>query len=249
MMKDHWEGAYIEDQIRYVKDTWIEQKMDFLAIEKALEAKSRARRNGVYAYFSGGYPDAERVRLLFTMYDVQPDLMDFDIGIIRFTAKQLPDKVTHRDYLGSLMSLGFERRKIGDILCNENGFDLMVCKDFLDFLLTQTLYVKRVSFEGQEIPLNQWEAPARKFESKRILVASMRLDAIIAQVFNLSRKLSADLIKEARVSMDHAIAINGTKLCCVGQTISVRGKGKFKIVSDLGESKKQKKILVIEIYV
>ena len=65
----------------------------------------------------GGYDDAERV--MFAMF---PDYMDedeiiFPIDAVRISYNsKFSSSLSHRDFLGSILGLGIERIKVGDIL-------------------------------------------------------------------------------------------------------------------------------------
>ena len=77
--------------------------------------------------FYGGYEDAEQCMLVFL-----PDWLteipaeDGPVCVLRVTLPKGAPKLTHRDYLGSLLALGVERSVIGDILVQEDGADILV---------------------------------------------------------------------------------------------------------------------------
>lgn len=84
----------------------------------------------------GGYDDAERALLLFL-----PDWLDAadaeGQSPIRCLRAQFraDEKLTHRDFLGSLMGMGIIREKLGDILVSPDSTDLIVLDTVADFLL------------------------------------------------------------------------------------------------------------------
>ena len=67
--------------------------------------------------FYGGYEDSERKMLGLYFYD---EIEAFPISPLQITFRKA-DKLTHRDFLGALMSLGIERDTIGDILVVSNA--------------------------------------------------------------------------------------------------------------------------------
>ena len=72
------------------------------------------RFSGRFVFF-GGYGDAERKILCFL-----PDYLEEPEGLSILKAEYRGHKkLTHRDFLGSLMSLGIKREIIGDILVGE----------------------------------------------------------------------------------------------------------------------------------
>lgn len=88
----------------------------------------------------GGYADAER-----KLWGFLPDWLDEDLWLagedcpLAALEVRVPKgaKLTHRDYLGSLMGLGITREKIGDILIGETGAQVIVLRETLPILLAQ----------------------------------------------------------------------------------------------------------------
>ena len=66
-----------------------------------------------YAFF-GGYETAERKMLGLFFDEDKP----FPIAALDFAFRK-SDTLTHRDFLGALMSLGIERETVGDILVED----------------------------------------------------------------------------------------------------------------------------------
>ena len=89
-----------------------------------------ARESGI---FWGGYDGAERKRLLFLPeWMAEPD--GTEIAAVRAACRSGGD-LTHRDFLGSLMALGLTREKIGDILVEKGGCQVLLDPSMTDFLL------------------------------------------------------------------------------------------------------------------
>lgn len=55
------------------------------------------------------------------------------ISVIRFDVPKFR-KLTHRDYLGTLMSLGIDRSKTGDILTDDEGAYVFVMSDIAEYV-------------------------------------------------------------------------------------------------------------------
>ena len=77
----------------------------------------------------------------------------------------------------------------------------------------------------------------------------MRLDAIIAGVYNIARSISQDIIKAGNVKINQALIQNNNHECKPNDIVSVRGKGRFKIIEMLGKSKSERIVLEIGKYI
>lgn len=195
---------------------------------------------GGRAQFWGGYGQAER-QILFFLPDWMDTLPehgeDCPITVIR-CLRHKGDNITHRDYLGSLMGLGLRRDGIGDILVGEHGADILVLKEIAPYLLTQCTKAGRKNLHVEEIPLNQLIVPEEKVSFIRDTVASMRLDAITASLFRLSRAKAADAIRAGKVFVNQQECLRPDKEIQEHDRITLRGTGRGEVDALLGESKK-----------
>lgn len=89
--------------------------------------------------FYGGYENSER-RVLGLFFDEQ---VDFPVEAILFSFRKTY-KLTHRDFLGSLMSLGIERETVGDILVEDGRAVVFVKSEIKDYIVSQISKVGRV---------------------------------------------------------------------------------------------------------
>ena len=66
--------------------------------------------------------------------DAESAKLSAPLALLR-ARKRREDTLTHRDYLGSLMSLQIDRSVVGDILVHEEGADIIVLEDMAEFIL------------------------------------------------------------------------------------------------------------------
>lgn len=91
--------------------------MPFMSERKQALLASKLKKAYFDNYlFFGGYDDSER-KMLGLFFD-EPSTSMFPICGIEFSFRKC-DRLTHRDFLGSLMSLGIERETVGDILVED----------------------------------------------------------------------------------------------------------------------------------
>lgn len=191
--------------------------------------------------FWGGYADAERTCAVFV-----PDYLtaeqatgDEDSPVVLLRAeKHAADTLTHRDYLGALMGLQIEREMVGDLLVGPHGAEILALREIADFLLTHFAQAgrKRVSLSQQ--PLSGILLPPVQETAGEGSVASLRLDSVIALVFSLSRGDAQALIEKGLVFVNQLPCLKPGRDIAVGDRITVRGKGRARIESLGGVSRK-----------
>ena len=175
----------------------------------------------------GGYDGAERAVLLFL-----PDWMDpSDAGTyspIRClrAAFRKEENLTHRDFLGSLMALGLTREKIGDILVEKGGCQVLLDPSMTDFLLQNWDSAGREKLTVTPLPLSALAVPHAAVKELRDTVSSLRLDNVLAAGFSLSRGRAAEAVEKGSVQVNYVTCVKPDKPVSAGDTITCRGLGK-----------------------
>ena len=103
---------------------------------------------GVRYVLSGGYEAAERKAALFLpSYAEDGDALMLPIAVVRISPlnEKFADALSHRDFLGSLMNLGVERYKLGDILIDGNQAYLICMADMADYICAELKKVRHTS--------------------------------------------------------------------------------------------------------
>lgn len=148
------------------------------------------------------------------------------------------------------MKLGIEREKIGDILVYESGCDILICSDISSSLLTLLPSLTRFSKSSINIiPINSINIPCIKKEEFKIIVSSLRLDSVIAELAHTSRSKAVEIINNERVLINFEFEIKPSKLINYGDIITIRGKGRFQIDSLVSTSKNGNLILKASKYI
>lgn len=189
---------------------------------------------GYNTMFFGGYENAER-KILGVFPDWQEaEQADFPITSIRFDAPQFRT-LSHRDYLGTLMSLGIDRSKMGDILCDSSGAYVFVSSDIADYVVRNIKKVANTGVKGHIVNIGEVALPKAETAKKMCVCASLRLDAVIAAALNISRTNAEKLIKEGYVKVNHRETADRAGQVEAGSLISVRNHGRF-ILADTGNN-------------
>ena len=231
----------LQDWLERVEERYQEVCSDFLEPRLQLVAEEYLRAQKFTNYlFCGGYEGAERSRLLLFPAYTEPSCEAAHIRLFQFTGRLDYVAVSHRDFLGAVMGLGLRREKFGDLLVLPTGFALFVEDEVAQYLFQQELRVKHVPMTAKEQALEAFEPPEQAVKEIHIMVASMRLDTLLAHGLNLSRGKAMELIQSGRVKVNHSEVTENDHLCQPGDLLSCRGKGRLRIGELSGESRKGK---------
>lgn len=219
---------------------------DFLSETDAVGAARLLSAAGCEQYLLfGGYAEAERRCAVFlTDYcDVDavlamPSLAEIvfiEAKVSRFDAVQA--SFCHRDVLGALMGLGIERDVIGDIF-TEGGTAVIVAKASIAGFLQENL--TKIGRYPVAITVSEHYGmtPSRDYEDGYDTVASMRLDAVVAAVFKVSRGTAVEAVTGGLVAVNGTVTLKTDCPIKEGDKISLRGKGKVILDGTDGVSKK-----------
>ena len=149
-------------------------------------------------------------------------------------------RLTHRDFLGSVLGLGLKRDTVGDIVIDESGTSAVVAftKPAGMLVLSELEFVGNDRVKTKQVDIEN--LPSIKYEFQVIsgTVASFRLDCVLALAVSTSREKAKRLIDLKAVSVNHAEALKCDTQICEGDLLSVRGVGRFKIAK-LGDTTKK----------
>lgn len=176
----------------------------------------------------GGYQNAERKLACFGSLDIcgYDEIAPICCMCIVPANPKFADSLTHRDFLGALIGLGIRREVLGDIVVEENKGYLFCLESMADFISSQLTQVKHTSVKtgvSDSIPAGAVHVP----EKSSIVVASERLDAVIAAVYKLSRSKSQKFLSQEKVFVNSRMTDAPAYALSSGDTVSVRGFGRF----------------------
>lgn len=189
----------------------------------------------------GGYGEAERsVAVCF------PDYLTAELAIapensplaLLQAEKHPADTLTHRDYLGALMGLGIERSVVGDILVHPDGADLFVLAEMAEYILLNFDRAGRKRLTLTQAPLDAFRPPVIAEAEGEGSVASMRMDAVAALIFGVSRAQMQEMIAKGLVFLNHLQCLKNEAEIAPGDRITVRGLGRARVTALGGTSRK-----------
>lgn len=222
----------------------------FLGLSE-LDTFYRVERELGYAGFtmSGGCEDADRRMIRFGDAAQLGYEMPFPIVCIhiRPLIAKFADELSHRDFLGALMNLGIERSTIGDIKVGEKEAYLF-CVDSIAPFICENLEQVRHTHVKCTVTEVMAELPLEEPVLVNIQVQSLRIDAVLARVYNMSREKSLDLFRAGKVYVDGRLCENNSRLLKPSETVNARGYGKFRIVGEPRETRKGKLAVEAAVY-
>ncbi|MDF2903202.1 MAG: RNA-binding protein [Bacillus sp. (in: firmicutes)] len=231
----------IVDWKHYVENTYAPKLTDFLDPREQQIVKTIIGEHGeVKVAFFGGTQNAERKRALFSPDYYQVSEEDFRITLFEVHYPSKFVTIEHRHVLGSLMSLGLKRGKYGDILYDESTVQFFAAEEIGSYLSTQLQMVGKATIRLEEIPFKKAVSVQEIWQEVSITASSLRLDTLISSIYPISRQKSQTLIGQKLVKVNWTVVESSSFECREGDTLSVRGFGRVKIVSIEGRTKKDK---------
>ena len=218
---------------------------EFLTPAEAADARAMTPAGEFCAF--GGAVNCERVIVRFG----DPGEIGYDepfplcVLKIEPVSRKFAEALTHRDFLGALMHLGLERSVFGDILVREQTAYVFIEEHMAEYVcreLTAVRHTQVICTIPEEVP----EEAQPRLEEEQIIVASPRLDNIIARAWNLSRTRAKELFAAGAVQIGGRLCEKESTVPGEGDVISVRGYGKFRCGEITGSTKKGREVMRIE---
>ncbi len=227
----------VEDFIKLAQERYQSKCTFFLDERQQALCIKTAKVNHFNNYsLSGGYPNAQR--RVFGVFDefTCDDEREYGICAITCTFADFK-KLTHRDFLGTLMSLGIKRECVGDILVEEGKAVIFVTASVEAHVLASLTKVGNMGIKLErgivgELPQAYTLVPVKG------TVSSMRLDCLVAMLTGLSREKSTRLIEAGQVFLNYIENDNQSAVVSEKDVLTVRGYGKFIVESVNGVTKK-----------
>lgn len=224
-------------------------KFTFFLDERQSELVEMIFKNSVFNNYAlyGGYDNAKRKILAVTPPYSYADLTEFPIKAVTFTYRKA-DSITHRDILGSLMSLNIERKTVGDILVGEGKSTAFLFDTVADDVLFGINKIGRVGVKTVE-GFDSSIIPEEKFKEIEGTIASLRLDCVLSLALKISREKAANLIKKNGVVVNCQEQFSISYEMKENDKFSVKGFGKFLFSEINGVSKKDRIHITIKKYI
>lgn len=164
-----------------------------------------------------------------------------NICVIKITCLDKFKVPQHKDYLGSLMAIGIERNKIGDLRVRGKECYIPSFNDIARAIYDNVDRVGNMPVRVEIIDdIKGFDIPPVEFVESIIMIPSKRLDSIVSEITNLSRSKAESLIKQGDVLVNYSIIKEKSHIINEEDILTIRKKGKYIISSEVGFTKSKK---------
>lgn len=233
------QNLLLEDAAKLAARKGICKFTRFLDPAQIEQAKSFAHEYGAAFACWGGYEDAERCIGCFYPYGEEPDSCEYPLVCLHSRIQTRFATVSHRDLLGAFMALGLTRSCIGDMIIRDTDVYLFAVSQTADFIAGSLTSAGKMPLDFSVLPQVP-PMPQPKGSSMNAVVSSLRLDAVLACAYRLSRSEAADCIRSGIVKVDHLPCERIDFMLREGALLSVRGKGRVRLTAVNGMTRKQR---------
>lgn len=224
--------------------------------EHSVIASHLVSKNEAKTVFYGVFEDAERTAAVMLPYYVEAD--DFEslcnyfrenpddnpLAVIEVEKDRFSPPLSHRDYLGALMSLGIRREVTGDIVITENGCRIAVLAHMAEYIAENLCKAGRGTLKTKILsPCECVLAEKPTVVEDSFTVSSLRLDSVVKNAFRVSRNDAVSAIESGLVFVNDSECLKADKKISEGDKIVFRRKGRI-IVSDCSSVSKKGRIIV-----
>lgn len=236
------------DKVEKVVDFHTEEHTDFLdPYQRKLCHSFLNKFIDISYHEEGGYIEAERKSIIiYPSYKSQYDISNY-VAAIRINGNFKFSNLSHRDYLGAILSLGIKREKIGDILIHEDFGQIVLNREILDYISYNFNSIGRESIEVEEIDLRDIVRGKEHYDEIVSTVPSLRLDAILSAGYNMSRTKSSSFIKSSKIKVNWQPISQSSHEVSEDDLISAKGFGRMRVHRVEGKSRKGRIRIVIRI--
>jgi len=228
----------IYDRLELCKQMDYPSFTDFLDLSELVEVRQILKLpKGYFKLEFCGFMDDER-RMIGFFPNTYLDIIGMEECFNMFPAQLLQvvpnfnsdQMFEHRDLLGTILGLGLERKLFGDIIILDREA-FILCHERGAFIVANELVkVKHTSVSVNTIPVSSESRNlSPKAKELTITIASLRLDGLVKAVGNCSRNEANAMIGSGLVKVNQIEATKNHKQVNVGDILSIRRKGKFKI--------------------
>ncbi len=227
--------------LREVEDRYSPKLTDFLDPRQRFIVEAVVGSSDVKLMASGLFKDAERQRVLLYPSYFEPQQEDFNITVFELKYPSKFVSLRHPDILGSLMSLGLDRSKFGDIRIDHERVQLAVMNEVSPYMQSNFVSAAKVKVQLTEVTdVTDMIETTEEWIEESYTVSSMRLDTVMSSIYNISRQKASALIHGGKVKVNWTLQEQPSFELHESDMISSRGHGRVRLIMIEGRTKKDK---------
>jgi len=181
----------------------------------------------------GGYPGAERQRLLVQRRDaaLESNAIPASLMGLEISGNFLFDPAERHDFRAGLLACGAVGDQLGDLwLRGDRGAQLILTAEQAAALDGQAATVRTVEVLLQARPLDQLQLPSPRAQRRlQTVEASLRLDAVASAGFGIARNRMAELIRQGSVRINWQPVSTPSRLLSSGDRVQLEGRGELRL--------------------
>lgn len=238
----------VYDGLHRVDNHYVPVLLHFLTPREQMIAQQIVEEYGDFKIaFYGGIHATERRRGLIYPDYYQPTDVDYGLTLLQLHYPVKFADISHGKILGTLMSQGVDRNRIGDIISDGEQWQVVVEHEISTYLIHSIDKISNVGVRLEEMPAESMLISQEEWETESIVVSSMRLDTLISNVYNFSRQRAKDLIQQGNIKVNFTLTERPDIEVNEQDIISVRKFGRFWIESINGRTKKDNVHLTVNV--
>lgn len=224
-----------------VEDRYTPKLTDFLDPRQRFIVKSVLGSSDIQMAASGLFDDAERQRVLLypSYYELQKE--DFQIKVFELKYPTKFVTLQHPEVLGSMMAVGLDRSKFGDIRIDGQRIQIAVADEVSAYLQANFTSASKVKVHLDELTGEEdFITVKEEWSEESHTVSSLRLDTVMSSVYNISRQKASALISGGKVKVNWTVQEQPSFELHESDLLSSRGLGRVKVLMIEGRTKKDK---------
>lgn len=195
----------------------------------------------------GGYQEAEQQRVLIYPPYYEPNEDDFELVLFEINYPSKFAELSHGQILGSIMATGISRSNLGDILTDGQRWQFIVDQKMASFIKLNLEKIGNIHINLDEQSFNERIESVNEWEIEEIIVASMRIDVVLARALNISRNRAKQLIEEQKIKNNWVQVDRPDVEVEEYDILSIRGYGRVQILQQVRITKKDNLVVKIAI--
>lgn len=206
--------------------------------------------NFVKSFSFGGNECSERQIVQFGSEEELGYAGEFPITLIKISPliDKFSDDLNHRDFLGAILNLGIERNVLGDIIIKGNTGYLYCIDSISDFIIDNLTKIKHTHVSCTKVS-GDVEDVKPTLEDVSLIVASKRIDVVVAGLIKLSRSKVLELFRTKKIFINGKGTENNSTQLQDNDILVIRGYGKYIFQSVGNETRKGRIYIHLKKYV